>query len=374
MLNSVFSLAYASLRQGFSITRLLTKWVVKSFSFNSDHYFKGNSNSILKSLLKPSVYAILLCTLSSVSFATTRTDIYLHPLEKAEPTPSQQKAAKTSSEAADLAALNTIDNASKSSSSTTKGKTETAAQKKENTEDLFNLINSASPQLKKHKEPADPYSGYNHWMFGINESLDKHVAKPLAKLYVKIMPAPLSKMFNNFFSNIDNVTTVANDILQANFYQATSDGWRLLINSTVGVGGLFDVASKVGLRANYEDFGLTLASWGWTKSDYFILPVLGPSTVRDALSKIVNYRLSPFPYVGTTAQEYGLYAWYLLNERVQFMEFQGVYNNAAIDPYVFMRDAYIQRRNYLIKRNKELNDPYTAQEMRQYYNPNYLYQ
>ncbi len=266
----------------------------------------------------------------------------------------------------------------------------TAESNQPSTEELFNLINAnttahggmvaggdvagtASAELP-NVEPNDDLKAYNKAMFKFNDKLDTYIAKPVARLYTKIMPRPLFNMVNNFFMNLDTVPTVINDALQANFYQFTSDTWRLAINSTFGVGGTLDVATDMGLQYNYEDFGLTMAKWGWTSSSYFIIPILGPSTIRDALGRAVNYFLSPFPYLPNQTWEYSLYGAYLLNERAQFLKAQGVYDSAALDPYVFMRNAYVQRCNYLIQRNSELNNPYTKKDMKRYYNPYYLYQ
>jgi phospholipid-binding lipoprotein MlaA len=222
-------------------------------------------------------------------------------------------------------------------------------------------------------EAKDPLEKYNRIVYKINDRLDEYIAKPAAEFYNKIFPRPLNNMVNNFFMNFDTVTTVANDVLQANFYQATSDTWRLFMNTTVGIGGLFDPASSLGLKHNEEDFGLTMAKWGWTDSSYFVIPILGPSTVRDAGGRIVNYELSIFPYIKNVFARNALYIWRLLNQRAQLLRFQGVFDQAAIDPYVFSKNAYLQHRNYLIQRNVELNDPYKAHDMKKYYKPFYLY-
>ena len=132
--------------------------------------------------------------------------------------------------------------------------------------------------------PADPYEPFNRVMYNFNDFIDRALLKPAAKLYNKIMPIPLRKGISNIFSNLDNIPTVANDVLQTNFYQAASDSWRFAINSTVGIAGFFDVAEDLGLERNFEDLGLTFAQWGWKTSNYLVLPFIGPSTVRDGLA------------------------------------------------------------------------------------------
>jgi phospholipid-binding lipoprotein MlaA len=221
--------------------------------------------------------------------------------------------------------------------------------------------------------PKDPLETYNRIVYKINDKLDIYFAKPVSKLYNKILPRPLNNMVDRFFMNFDTITSIANDVLQANFYQTTSDSWRLLINSTAGIGGLFDIAAKLGLKHNMEDFGLTMAKWGWTDSSYFVIPVLGPSTVRDAGGRIVNYEISFFPYIKSVFRRNALYIWRLLNQRAQLLRFEGVFDQAAIDPYVFSRNAYLQHRNYLIQRNQVLNNPYKPKDMKKFYHPFYLY-
>lgn len=211
----------------------------------------------------------------------------------------------------------------------------------------------------KQVNPQDPYEGFNRAMFRFNDVLDRAILKPVATGYNAILPKPVVKGISNFFNNIDNIPTVLNDLLQGNLYQATSDAWRLVINSTVGILGFFDVASSIGLERNTEDFGLTLAQWGYKKSNYLVLPFFGPSTVRDGIGLPVNYYyLSIYPYIYPVSTRYEIYGLGVVSRRADLLHFQGVMEEAALDQYVFLRDAYLQRRNYLIERNKELGDPY----------------
>lgn len=207
--------------------------------------------------------------------------------------------------------------------------------------------------------PKDPYEKFNRVMYGFNQVFDTVILKPVSQLYIKIIPKPLSKGIGNFFNNIDNIPTVINDVLQANFYQATSDSWRFAINSTVGLLGFFDVASMIGLEPNSEDLGLTLARWGYKNSNYLVVPFLGPSTVRDALAWPVNYYyFTVYPYIYPVRARYALYSLGVVSRRADLLRFQGVFAQAAVDKYTFMRDAYMQRRAYLIERNEQLGDPY----------------
>ncbi len=207
--------------------------------------------------------------------------------------------------------------------------------------------------------PDDPYEPFNRVMYNFNDFLDKAVLKPIATLYNKIMPKPLSKGIGNMFFNIDTIPTVANDVLQVNFYQAVSDAWRFTLNSTVGIAGFFDVAEDLGLERNTEDLGLTFAQWGWKSSNYLVLPFLGPSTVRDGLAWPVNYELlTIYPYIYPVRARYELYGLGLVSKRAELLRFQNVLEQASLDRYVFIRDAYLQHRAYQIDRNKQLGDPY----------------
>lgn len=218
---------------------------------------------------------------------------------------------------------------------------------------------SAVEARNQYTNPQDPYEGFNRKMFAFNEEIDKIIFKPVATLYIKIIPKPLSKCLSNFFNNIDTVPTLINDVLQGNFYQATSDAWRLGINTTVGLIGFFDVASQIGLEPNKEDFGLTLAHWGYKNSNYLVLPFLGPGTVRDQLGWAINYQyMTIYPYIYPIHSRYQLYFGGIVVRRAEYLHYQNVFEQAALDPYTFIRDAYLQRRNYLIERNKELGNPY----------------
>ncbi|MCD6040133.1 MAG: mlaA [Gammaproteobacteria bacterium] len=205
----------------------------------------------------------------------------------------------------------------------------------------------------------DPYERFNRIMFQFNEVVDKLILRPVATLYIKIIPKPLSKGLSNFYNNIDTIPTVANDFLQANFYQGTSDAWRLAINSSIGILGFFDFASDMGLEPNKEDFGLTLAQWGYRNSNYLVLPFLGPGTVRDQIGWPLNYFfLTIYPHIYPVTQRNILYLTGLVVKRAELLRYQDVLAQASLDDYTFIRDAYIQRRTYQLERNAELNDPY----------------
>jgi len=201
--------------------------------------------------------------------------------------------------------------------------------------------------------PSDPYEGFNRAMFTFNDKIDTYFLKPLATFYNKIMPKPLNEGIHNVFFNIDTLPTIADDLLQAHFYQAANDIWRVGINTTIGIGGLFDVASRMNLPPYTNDFGLTLATWGYTQSNYLVLPFFGPNTVRDAIGLPVDYyAFSIYPYIHPRSTRYEIYAWAVLDRRAQLLKFQNVFEEAALDKYAFVRSAYLQRRAHQIEINK----------------------
>ncbi|MEK6731163.1 MAG: VacJ family lipoprotein [Pseudomonadota bacterium] len=211
---------------------------------------------------------------------------------------------------------------------------------------------------------TDPLEGFNRLMFHVHDTFDEYFFKPLTRFYNNAMPAPLYSSINYFYLNMGNINAVANDILQFNFYQATSDSWRLAINSTAGLGGFFDPATSLGLSNNPQDFGLTLAKWGWKNSTYLFLPIYGPRTLRDTVAIMPDNYMSIYPYINSMRASNSLYGLSLVNTRAQLLKMQEVYSQVSIEPYVFMRNAYLQRRDYLINRTTEMDSPTIAKNVK----------
>lgn len=210
-------------------------------------------------------------------------------------------------------------------------------------------------QASDSVKTADPYESFNRSMFTFNEKVDKYLFKPVAVGYNTIMPKPLNQGVHNFFMNLANLPTIANDILQFHFHQMASDLWRLTINTTLGIGGFFDIAGRMGLKSYSNDFGLTMHQWGWENSNYVVLPFWGPRTVRDTVSLPVDYFLfSGYPQIDPQSLRFSLYALSVIDLRAQSLRFDSLYNAAAVDKYVFVRNAYLQHRAYQIKRNENL--------------------
>lgn len=213
----------------------------------------------------------------------------------------------------------------------------------------------AAPFVFADQQIKDPYEKFNRGIFAFNDHLDTYILKPIAQFYNKIIPRPLNLGIHNFFNNLNNIPTIINDILQFNFYQAANDAWRLGINTTLGIGGLFDVAKTMGLDPYINDFGLTLARWGYKDSNYFIIPFLGASTIRDALGIPVDYYgFSVYPYIQPQSTRFEVIALGVVDWRAQLVKYQSVLEEVAVDKYAFQRDAYIQRRAYQIKQNEHL--------------------
>lgn len=198
-------------------------------------------------------------------------------------------------------------------------------------------------------DEQDPYQDFNRHMYAFNEGVDKVLIKPLATGYQFITPDFLRTGITNMYQNINTVPTIANDILQADTADLSKDTWRVLINTTLGVAGFWDVASHLNLPQHKEDFGLTLAKWGYSHSNYLVLPLLGPSTVRDMMGLPVDYGTSIYPYVDDTTS-YAIKAGDIINSRANLLNYDDVLKQ-TFDPYVAIRNGYLQKRENAIKLN-----------------------
>ncbi|KTD59717.1 lipoprotein VacJ-like protein [Legionella sainthelensi] len=200
----------------------------------------------------------------------------------------------------------------------------------------------------KGTNPADPFEPFNRKVYKFNTALDNLLLKPPAKVYRAVIPAPVRKSINNFYNNLDLIPTVGNDLLQAQGKWAIRDSWRFIINSSLGVGGLFDVAKTFGLPPHSNDLGLTLAKWGDKNSPYLVIPFLGPSTLRDGAGWLFQFALySPYVYINDDTLVYSLLALRYIDLRSQLFDTDRIMDE-AFDKYAFMRDAYLQYRNHLI--------------------------
>ena len=215
------------------------------------------------------------------------------------------------------------------------------------------LSSSACVTLPPNSQrvPQDPWESWNRGVYKFNDVLDRAVAKPVAKTYVHIVPRPVRTGVSNFFDNLSTTTVMLNDALQGKFRASANDLGRFLLNSTVGLGGILDPASSAGLDKNNEDFGQTLGHWGVHPGPFFELPLLGPSDVRDAPSRLVDAYTNPQAYIKNTYWKWGLYGLSLVNTRANLLSLDETLQH-VYDPYAFIRDAYLQRRAYLVSDGK----------------------
>lgn len=212
-------------------------------------------------------------------------------------------------------------------------------------DDPLDTLENAEANTADEK-PVDPYETFNRKVFAFNMTLDRWVLKPVSKGYKAVTPDPVEAGVGNFFLNLLEVPNIFNDVLQWKWKQAGNDSGRLLINSTVGIVGLFDVARHTGLeRGTGEDFGQTLVTWGVPEGPYIMLPILGPRTVSDAAGIPVNWVTHPLTYLESRTAAWSLYALDTVHTRAGLLETEKL---ASGDLYVFLRDAYLQRRKYLL--------------------------
>lgn len=191
--------------------------------------------------------------------------------------------------------------------------------------------------------PKDPYEGFNRAMFAVNEGIDV-VVKPVAEGYDAAAPLPVKAVVGNFFGNIGDVWTALNNLLQGKPGQAFSDVGRVLVNTTIGIGGTFDVASEMGLEKHAEDFGQTMGAWGVSDGPYFYWPIIGPRTTRDTVGWGVDAYVDPVMRVNDVPLRNSLAGVRLIDLRASMLASDKVVEEAAFDKYNYIRDAYLQHR------------------------------
>src|SRR3984893_9323198 len=188
------------------------------------------------------------------------------------------------------------------------------------------------------RSPQDPWESWNRGVYKVNDKLDRAVAKPVARTYVRFVPQPVRTGVSNFFANLNTPTVMINDALQGKFLAAGNDLWRFALNTTVGLGGILDPASSAGLARNNEDFGQTLGKWGVHSGPFVELPILGPSDLRDAPARVVDSYTNPRQYIKNTWVKYGLYLPELTDRRAALLPLDETLKHTYY-PYAFIRDA-----------------------------------
>ena len=218
---------------------------------------------------------------------------------------------------------------------------------------LFSCLISAE------ENPKDPYEGFNRGVYTFNDTLDGAILKPIAMGYNHITPDVAKKGINNFYNNIADFITAVNSFLQLDIEQAMEDTGRVVVNTTIGMFGFIDVAStnvNNYTDRNRQDFGTTLARYGWRDSAYLVLPFFGPSTFRDGTGLAVDgFFIDPIGYINNVRLRNALYVGWIINTRAQLLDATNLMDDAAIDPYAFQRDSWLQMRDNQINGKEQIN-------------------
>jgi phospholipid-binding lipoprotein MlaA len=207
---------------------------------------------------------------------------------------------------------------------------------------------------EEEEDSVDPFEGFNRKTYGFNESVDDYLLEPVSDAYLWVTPEFFQQGISNFFNNLKDINVVVNDLLQGKVVQSGEDTGRFLVNSTLGIGGLFDVATGMGLERHEEDFAQTLAVWGVPQGPYLIIPFLGPMTTRGVPGSLFDTAANPATYVG-----YPIQLLQMLNARANADGALSFIDEAALDPYIFTRESFLQyRKNLIADGNIEFEDDF----------------
>jgi phospholipid-binding lipoprotein MlaA len=192
--------------------------------------------------------------------------------------------------------------------------------------------------------PTDPWEAWNRKVFAFNESLDTKVVRPVAETYRDVVPQLVRTGVGNFFGNLRDIWSAANQFLQGKAQAGLEMSWRVVFNTTLGLGGILDPATEMRLPRRSEDFGQTLGRWGVGNGPYLVLPLFGPSTLRDTGGFVVDRSVSPTNNLSDKTERYGLVTLELVQARTELLGTTGLIDQVALDKYSFVRDAYLARR------------------------------
>lgn len=209
------------------------------------------------------------------------------------------------------------------------------------------LLSACATQPGVKSDPRDPWERMNRVTYRFNDGFDRAIAKPVARGYRKVTPHFVQTGIGNFFDNLESPVIMVNDLLQGQFKAFASDTGRLLMNTTLGIGGLLDPATAAGLDKNDRDFGQTLGKWGLKTGPYFVIPFLGPSDIRDAVGRVGDEYTNPRHYIRNSWLDYGLWVVRAIDTRARLLDAEGVIAG-AYDPYAFIRTAYLQHREFKV--------------------------
>lgn len=219
-------------------------------------------------------------------------------------------------------------------------------------------VTTAAAPAKADGGP-DPWEGFNRSVYRFNDRIDRHVLKPVAKGYQKVTPRAVRTGVTNFFRNLKMPVVLLNDLLQGKPLAAGQDLSRFVVNSTVGIAGVFDPSTRFGIPRNDEDFGQTLGKWGVASGPYLVLPFLGPSSVRDGAGFGVDVVTDPITFEFDEGVTGGLWAIKLVNTRASLLEVEEIMQG---DRYLFLRDLYLQSREFAVKDGRVESDPFLDEE------------
>jgi phospholipid-binding lipoprotein MlaA len=203
----------------------------------------------------------------------------------------------------------------------------------------------------------DPFEPMNRTMYQVHDAVDTAVIKPVAQAYIDVVPQVIRTGFSNVFNNIDDLFSAVNGLLQGKLDKFGDDLGRVVLNTGFGLGGIFDLASMIGIERGNEDFGQTFAVWGFPQGPYLFVPFFGPTTVRDGTGVIVRVALGPVGYIPDVPLRNSIYGVAYVDLRAQALETSAVIDTAALDRYLFIRNAYLQRRRYLVYDGKPPPEP-----------------
>ncbi|THU01560.1 VacJ family lipoprotein [Lampropedia puyangensis] len=208
------------------------------------------------------------------------------------------------------------------------------------------------------QSPQDPYESFNRSIYSFNEGLDRNVLRPIARGYEQVVPTPARTGVSNFFGNLGDAWSFVNNTLQFKGEAAMSSFFRVAVNSTFGLGGLLDVATEMRLERYKTDFGMTLGHWGVPTGPYLMLPLLGPSTVRDTAALPADYYGNPLTHLSPSSHRYALTGLRIVNTRANLLGTTDLLEEAAVDPYIMMRDFYLAQRVSGEASDGKLDDDY----------------
>lgn len=206
------------------------------------------------------------------------------------------------------------------------------------------VLGAVSGCATTSNNPRDPLEGFNRAMFSFNDALDGAIIKPVAQGYQSVLPPLIRAGVSNFFSNVDDIWEAVNNALQGKIDEALQDVMRFAVNTVMGLGGVLDIASDMGLQKHNEDFGQTLGKWGIGSGPYLVLPFVGPSSLRDGGGLLVDWRYDPFFHVSNIPVRNTLLALRTIDTRADLLGATDVLEQAALDKYTFVRDAFFQYR------------------------------